>query len=42
MVVKVKAAEDATNKWRKERDQIDYIKSPTNLPRNLSDVKKYI
>ena len=36
MVQKVKEGEDATDKWRRERNLMVYIKSPTNVPRPLA------
>lgn len=36
MTIKVKEAEDATDRWRKERNTMEYIKSPTNAPKPLA------
>ena len=42
MVTKVREGEEATDRWRKERDMMNYIKSPTNVPRPLAFDDKYI
>ena len=36
MIAKVRDGEEATDRWRKERDLMDYIKSPTNVPKPLA------
>ena len=42
MVIKVREGEEATDRWRRGRDMMEYIKSPTNVPRPLAFDDKYI
>ena len=42
MIAKVREGEEATDRWRRERNMMEYIKSPTNVVRPMAFDDKFI